>query len=316
VTPCAAVDGTLFVRIGQRTEGKRSVKMGSTMGRIGLLSLAALSLVACSADGASAPEATEGSLATAGCAGQSPDALRERARAFLFSSGLASPADEQDFGFARSQWVPVKVVAPVVTTASSTCLVALNLAMVSPGAGAGGADMVEPGASNDVIAYDLQTKSFKRFEEAVAVPPALQVAFGQQDAREAPSFYYVELAAAGDAWKSILAGVVYEGFSASISAKNVVSSPSGLTGEPDGKATFDPTPNRTWKLRDATYSLRRGLTNETDDVYADQLDADFAAYFSGSTGHVAPWNTMIRRWKLPSDVAWHDIAPPAGPSAQ
>ena len=86
-----------------------------------------------------------------------------------------------------------------------------------------------------------------------------------------------------------------------------------VTGEPDGKASFDPTPGRTWKVKNATFSLRRGLTHETDDVYADQLDDDFSGYFSGSVGHVGPWNAPIRAWRLESETTWHQTKVPPVP---
>ena len=69
-----------------------------------------------------------------------------------------------------------------------------------------------------------------------------------------------------------------------------------------------PTPRRTWKLKDASYSLRRGKSAEILDVYPNHLDGDFEGYFSGSDGRIAPWNAVVRRWKPTTDATWHPVS--------
>jgi hypothetical protein len=72
---------------------------------------------------------------------------------------------------------------------------------------------------------------------------------------------------------------------------------------PGSKLAFDPSRNRTWKVVDARYDLRRGASAKTLDVYAYEFDLNFAGTFERcmkqetSTGVlgalVAPWDLRL-----------------------
>lgn len=75
-----------------------------------------------------------------------------------------------------------------------------------------------------------------------------------------PSFYYAELtgSSAVEASKAFMSQISYHGF------RGVA-----VLGK---KLSSDPTPNRNWKIENATYSLRRGETAEVLDIQAYQFD--------------------------------------------
>lgn len=114
-------------------------------------------------------------------------------------------------------------------------------------------------------------KTIARFEDVYVLPQSVIVKIGHAEPTSGDtSFYYVELAGPSliAALKSAHSGYRYHGFMGTII--------------PGGKADFDPTPGRTWRVVDATFDLRRGSTGETLDIQAYQFDADFEGYFSGA----------------------------------
>jgi hypothetical protein len=279
--------------------------------------VAALALGGCAADAASgdAPAAAESNVTAGSCDAIAPESIAKDAHAFFLAQGLGSASDEKEIfdGTIWARWHAMKVVA---APSPDTCLVQMNLALETKEDN--GETTVQEGDQWDLIAFDTKTRAMKRFEDVVEIPARLQLGIGEGytygpggEKEIATNFYYVELTGedATSALKSIYGQIQYSGLSAAISAKNIDHSGPSLRGEPDGAVSFDPTPARTWKLADAHYSLRRGSTAEILDVYSGQIDGDFAAYYSGSNGHVAPWNSIVRRWKLPTESTWHEVAP-------
>lgn len=74
-----------------------------------------------------------------------------------------------------------------------------------------------------------------------------------------------------------------------------------VSADPAGKLRWDPTLNRKWKLKWASYSTRRGLSAEVYDLNAGLLDNDFPSSFIGtapcpndsvpnSHGGIMPWS--------------------------
>lgn len=243
------------------------------------------------------------------------DSIRETARTFLFDSGVGSRSDEVEvIDGIFTRWGAVKAVR--ANDASRACLIVMNLQMQIELEGQD--PILELGDRWEVVAFSTTTKRVSLFESAIAVPPAIQFGFSfwrsepTENGEEMPDdLFYAELAGddALDAYKAALAGIGYSGLAADISAKNVQAGPDGATlGEPDGKLDFDPTPGRTWKLANATFDLSRGSSAEIHDVRAGQLDEDFEAFFSGSSGHVAPWNFGgVRRWRAAGDTTWTEL---------
>jgi hypothetical protein len=275
----------------------------------------ALALGGCAAASDDAPVAAESNVTASSCDAIAPASIADDAHAFFLAQGLGSASDEKEVfsGTIWQRWHAIKVVAG---PSADTCFVPMNLALETKDDH--GAITVDNGDQYDVIAFDTKTHAMKRFEDVVTIPARLHLGIGESyiygpggETQIATNFYYVELTGddATSALKSVYGQIQYAGPSAAISAKNVDSSSAGLRGDPDGAVSFDPTPGRTWKLADAHYSLRRGSSAEILDVYPGQIDGDFAAYYSGSNGHVAPWNAVVRRWKLPTESTWHEVAP-------
>ncbi len=165
----------------------------------------------------------------------------------------------------------------------------------------------------EVLGY--QNGKLQLFEKSFALPPSVKVAIGMgvtTDARNRlineNSYYFVELtgASAIAAWKTIVMKILHPGLTAKISATNVRTVNGRLLGTPDGAVSFDRTPNRTWKLKDAVWNLRRGSTPEIEDVYPSQLDGDFGEYFLGSLGVVQPWNAFIILYFDPAQNVWRE----------
>jgi hypothetical protein len=157
----------------------------------------------------------------------------------------------------------------------------------------------EPQNAWEVIAY--KQSKFYLIEDLFQIPDELIVGIGEwfnfdgNNKKVLPKdLYYVKLSAPSSIafTKAMLAHLNYSGLSADITTKG-------------GKETFDPTPNRKWRLENVNYDLRRGSSPEIHDVYPAQLDGDFKTYFDGSAGHVAPWNAGIRRVFL--NNKWIDL---------
>lgn len=130
-----------------------------------------------------------------------------------------------------------------------------------------------------------------RFEDAVDIPDRVVATVAHQNyeifAVQNPvlkdKVYYVEFTDRSSvvaALKSVYTGSRYWGFS-------------GLVVK--GKAAFDPTPERIWKIVDANFDLRRGQTAEVGDIQSYHLDSDFEGYTIEavkqvtSTGDIGVW---------------------------
>lgn len=130
------------------------------------------------------------------------------------------------------------------------------------------------------------------FEQLQTVPKEIiaKIGFEPGSPNKDLSFYYALLSEANAvaAMKSAVTKTPYGGFSGV-----------AIRGK---KASFDPTVNRDWEIKEAKYNLRRGLTAEVLDVQAFQLDgldeSGAEGYWKGCdhpTGNtfgqcnVAPW---------------------------
>lgn len=232
--------------------------------------------------------------------------VSKTAHAFMKKSGVIQPGEEAKVSFARSFWAAEKVVR-----LGTQDFVVMNLKTQSKD----GDTWLEPEAGNafEVIALTTSKSgkhSYRRFEESVAVPASLKVAIGATtpDFIDGPGgttipsktlptdLYYAQLRgpSALAALKSALTHTPVAGFSADLEGK--------------GKTPFDPTVGRSWRVKNAGFDLRRGSTVEIYDVRPNQLDGDFAAYFEGSAGHVAPW-TASRVRQIQLGKQWIDVVP-------
>ncbi|MCC6277936.1 MAG: hypothetical protein IT289_08490 [Oligoflexia bacterium] len=148
----------------------------------------------------------------------------------------------------------------------------------------------EESSEFEVLAVTKENRKhkIKSFESVIQIPQKIIAKVGGlPDGPGNVSYYYVELSGESviAALKSVMTGTPYAGFLGIV--------------VPGPKAKYDPTPNRTWRIVDATFDLRRGSTGEGLDIQAYQLDEDFHGYFSGavptksSTGldgvQVGPW---------------------------
>ncbi|KAI9150963.1 hypothetical protein H9P43_009578 [Blastocladiella emersonii ATCC 22665] len=143
------------------------------------------------------------------------------------------------------------------------------------------------------------------------VPRTLAVAVGSLARRAgAPpglpdSFYYAQLADPASALKAILARLEYCGFACHL--------PAALP--PGGRAPFDPTPGRRWRVSEPKYSLQRGAISPIDyDVAPEQVDDDYDHVVRESHGNIVPWSAcMLRRVLLRNatgdgmEAAWVDV---------
>lgn len=216
--------------------------------------------------------------------------VNAKARQFMLRNGLIKANEETENFGVRSRWTLTR--AELI---HGRCALLMDLCIITNG------ETLCEGQAYEALGYRSNGR-VTFFQNLFPPPRPLRVAIGNR----LNSNYYVELRtpSAISAWKTILLKLPYSGLLAKISAKNVQTINDALYGEPDGKVFFDPTPGRTWKLKNPTWSLRRGLTIEILDVYPYQLDEDFLSFYSGSGGAVGPWGAYInyyyswrsRRW--------------------
>lgn len=234
---------------------------------------------------ASAPEKT-GDFSAA--------SVQSAARAFMKRSGLFGAYPEGTKQGVKTEWAAIKVVKH-----GDVNLVVMNPQLTVFGA-------TQNGEAFDVLVAEPKAGgqfTFKRFEEAFAVPPTLRVAIGlsksDTDSQMNPNgklrtdLYYAELSnvartatnapqhSVTDALKSIYARVDYAGLSAKVVKGHTPS--------------FDETPGRDWHLESPTYDLRRGNTAEALDVDPHFFDEDFESTFRGCDGVIAPWGSASVR---------------------
>ncbi|KAL7754070.1 hypothetical protein RI367_000049 [Sorochytrium milnesiophthora] len=134
-----------------------------------------------------------------------------------------------------------------------------------------------------VVAYSGD-KHFKFFEDVVSTADSLTAGFGANTAdvaTQADQLFYAQLTgtAAKNAYKAMIAGVDVCGFSAA------------LPQTPSGKASFDPTPNRSWAIVDgsASFDLTPKSSVGTSDISPVQLDQDYDTWAANAQYKVAPW---------------------------
>lgn len=167
------------------------------------------------------------------------------------------------------------------------------------------------GATAEILVIDSHTLVISEVSNHFAKPDKLRVAIGSPFHNGMPTenFYYVELngSSAYEALKAGLAGVPISGFTGCVDYSNIKKT-NNILQKPTGKTTWDPTPNRKWKIKFAEFSLKRGMTNEVDDMYSRQLDEDFSGYLKGSNkcvlkggekltrGSVQPWSSFVTKY--------------------
>ncbi len=217
---------------------------------------------------------------------QKSSELSDRARRFLFSEDIRPESNEQHLT-AIGIHNQYELIRTQEAADESHCILLMNLVMLieSPGA----APVRE--LSDDYVAIAMtRNGELARFEQLVPVPERIHAKIGTQG-REQRSFYYAEFTGADavEVQKSLYLKQAFCGFSAKVDFTGNVSKPSTI--QPTGKASFDPTPGRTWKLRDMRYSIARGSSAEACDVNSAHFDDDFQAFVSGSNACIIPWNS-------------------------
>lgn len=237
---------------------------------------------------------------------------------FAFDHQVISKSDETDNFGVLTKWRVAKS-----KSAAEGCVHVLELCIEMDGQ-----KFCEAEGPFDAVAS--KNGNLLKFEDLVAVPDRLNVAFGVQSYSRVDTntgmscrttalpedLYYAEITGASvlEVMKSVHGQIPYSGFWANLSATNVTTDPTtGITtGTPDGKLPFDPTAGRTWKVKEAGFSLRRGMTPEIHDVRAIHLDENFQAYFSGSGQKVAPWVAGSVR-AIQEGMEWKPIHQPISP---
>lgn len=278
--------------------------------------IAATSVAGCSSAADDSADSAADELRGGACAGIGAAAVSKDAREFMATHSLIRPGEEQSQPGVESKWKAIKTV-----TSQGACLLVMNVVTKAFG-------VESESETYEVIAAQKTGTgkiALRTFEETRQVPSSIRVGVGMGEAARDPDgnvlwdvLYYTELSGA-DAIavsKTMAAGLERKvmGLAADISARNVRTEGSALRGAPDGKLSWDPTPNRTWKLKNATFSLRRGQSAEQLDVQPWQIDGDFAGYYSGSGGKIAPWGSAFLR-RVYVDSAWNDRIPYREPPA-
>lgn len=208
----------------------------------------------------------------------------------MLDNKMIGPNDEQSFpdlGISI-KWRLQKVEA--ITGHPKVCALVMGLCSNIEGAD-------DCGAANEVLGLAIdhgKADTVLLLENVISIPSTVIAKIGLVPGDTTPpfgepSFYYAELTgiSAVDAAKAIIGKIFYSGFSGT-----------AVLGK---KASFDPSPNRNWKIENASYSLRRGLTAEVLDIQAYQFDGfdgtDGTAYWDGCLQpankrgkcEVAPW---------------------------
>lgn len=230
------------------------------------------------------------------------ESVNSKARQFMSRHGMIKPNEETENFGVKSTWTLVR--AELI---QGRCALLMDLCITMYG------ETHCEGQAYEALGY-RRSGRVTFFQNLFPALRPLRVAIGDR----LDSNYYVQLkgSSAVSAWKTILFKIPYSGLMAEISAKNIQTVDGALYGEPDGKVYFDPTPGRTWKLQNATWSLRRGLTIEILDVYPFQLDEDFKSFYSGSGGKVGPWASYINRYYSWKSRRWVNTGVPLPSSPQ
>ncbi len=168
----------------------------------------------------------------------------------------------------------------------------------------------------EVVVSDEAGDNVQLFESAFNIPSTVRAAIGKSSPfftcddngcipeEQLPTdLYYAEFSGASaiEIYKAYYTGLATSGFKADISAKNIRIENNRLLGEPDGKLPFDPTPGRTWKVKNPEFSLKRGQTAEVGDINAGHFDRDFHTAFTEGDGKTAPWgSSFLRKIQLPN----------------
>ncbi len=220
------------------------------------------------------------------CAKQMGPATAKAVRAYMLKNGLIRPDEEQKF---PDLGIDVRWELTKVVSVGAKCFAVEAICSTTAG-------KKECGQAYEVMALvkSPRTKKYEvmAFEKVQVIPSSAVAKIGLEpgNSHQHEKNYYYALLSGADvlaATKSIVAKAPYFGFSGVVSR--------------DGRASFDPSPNRDWKVSKANFDLRRGLTAEVLDISSYQLDgldeegAD--GYFSGcnqsdgkpGTCEVAPW---------------------------
>ncbi|MCB0408265.1 MAG: hypothetical protein KDD34_08680 [Bdellovibrionales bacterium] len=220
------------------------------------------------------------------CKNLQPETINSSAHDFMSQNNMILPEEEIDLPDIHVQilWKATDIIST-----QTACLVVMAIS--------GLGDDVIPGAY-DVIGYLPEENRFAKFEDVVDVPQSFIAKIGDLPSKDQKlAYYYAELKddSALAAYKAYIAKIEYYGFS-------------GVVVKSGQKAEFDPTTHpRNWRVETANFSLRRGSSNEVDDIQSYQLDglddgipggADGDIYWEGCNKvandkypacHIAPW---------------------------
>lgn len=204
--------------------------------------------------------------------------IQKAAHAFMKKAALIGENDEVELPEidVSTRWTAMKTVS-----CEGKTLVVMGLQSKA-------GDQVEEPDAFDVLISTTDAKGnlkFSQFKDGFIFPKTITVAIGHSIFDNDPQgdFYYVQFTgkSVAEVLKSVYSQTPYLGFSGHL--------------KDGGKASFDPTPGRTWRIVKPLFNMRRGNTPEIEDVRPIQLDTDFEAYFKGSAGRVAPWSAACVR---------------------
>lgn len=115
----------------------------------------------------------------------------------------------------------------------------------------------------EIVGFNIALKRYEKFDQLVELPNSVIAKIGDHpDFDRKLAYYYAPLTGKSleDAYKALLTNTHYYGFSGRVVKSGV-------------KADFDPTTHtRKWFVETASFSLRRGKTNEVDDIQSFQFD--------------------------------------------
>lgn len=239
------------------------------------------------------------------CTEYSSDQLSTLGRLFMQKNGLIHPGEELN---GENDGPQVQWRALATKLVKGKCLLVMNL---SPFVIVDGTPSWDFGQAYEVLGLTKDSHNAwvgAKFEDLFPPPKKMRIAAGPT---EMVDYYYGEVsgASAVHAYKALLAGVPACGLDATMSAKGYAPGKAlPKKPQPDGKASFDPTPGRNWKLARMDFSLRRGSTPEICDIRPIHFTNDFANYFTGGGGCVQPWGACFLRQVQDDNGRWQTVA--------
>lgn len=218
-----------------------------------------------------------------------PDSMT--ARKFMLNNGLIMPGEESDLIVGKLEW---GIQEKQSASTGNACLLVMSLCYISNETG-----LKDCSASDslDVIVY--QDNQLKLFERSFSIPRKVQVKFiADKVAQYQYDHYYAEVSEPS----SVLN--LKKAQAANLTRQRKPNGMRGIVVKGD-KFSFDPTPDRNWRIIQTTFSLRESQSIEVQDVYPHDFDQDLEGMFrgcdsvtvDGQTGCVAkPWNASFNEF--------------------